>query len=231
MEMMAAQTRQTAMQLRKAKRRRQMLDIAASLFARHGYYQTSTKFLGKHGDFSEGSFFSYFHSKDGILRAIHHELWAAIYAVAKASVRRHETPIEQITDFCDSLVDVLIEHADYARVAALTIYPAPTDAEQQSQADELSRSKYFDRVRRLTMRWMMTIAKSMNATKPRAVADVVFHFGMGSVAECVCRYRLQQRDESRVRTNFSPHDIKFILKRVVVLLLQTSEPHRQGPNG
>ena len=230
MEMMAPQTRQTAMQLRKAKRRRQMLDVAAYLFASHGFYQTSTKALADYGEFSEGSFFSYFHNKDGILRAIHHELWVAIYTEAKLSVRQHETPKEQITDFCDRLVDVLIEHADYARVAALTIYPVPSDAERRTQVDELSRSKYFDRFRRLTMRWMMAIAKSMNATKPRAVADVVFHFGMGSVAECVCRYRLQQRDESRIRTNFSPDDIKSILKRVVVLLLQTSEPHKQGPN-
>ncbi|MBL8683333.1 MAG: TetR/AcrR family transcriptional regulator [Myxococcales bacterium] len=99
-------------------RRAQILDVAKSVFAEKGYHHAKIDDIVARARVARGTFYLYFGDKraifselvDGCVDAVN----AAIYAIDLA--RRDRSPIEQLTDNVDRVVQVFVNEPALARI-------------------------------------------------------------------------------------------------------------------
>ena len=73
-------------------RRREILDAAAGLFARHGYEGTSVRMIGAEVGLGAGALYHHIGSKEDLLADIHEEFVGAIVAELRAIVAADDEP-------------------------------------------------------------------------------------------------------------------------------------------
>jgi len=90
-------------------RRRQILEIAARLFARKGYRGTSMRDIGEEAGVLGGSLYHHIKSKDALFVELHNAALDAAAARIEAAVARHEGPWDRLEAACEALLDIQLD--------------------------------------------------------------------------------------------------------------------------
>lgn len=93
----------------KSDRRRQILEIAAQLFARKGYRGTSMRDIGEEAGVLGGSLYHHIKSKDALFVELHDAaLDAAAESIATA-IADHEKPWQKLEAACVALLEIQLD--------------------------------------------------------------------------------------------------------------------------
>lgn len=87
-------------------RKQQILDIAARLFARHGYRGTSIREIGEQAGILGGSLYHHIKSKDALFIELHNRALDRAEALIGAAVSRHDDPWERLEAACRALLEI-----------------------------------------------------------------------------------------------------------------------------
>ncbi|MEV5312223.1 TetR/AcrR family transcriptional regulator [Streptomyces sp. NPDC052610] len=144
-------------------RRRELLDIAAEVFAEQGYNATTVRRIADHAGMLAGSLYYHFDSKESmleeILRGFLNELWSGYDAVLAAGLGPRET--------LEALVTESFREIDRHR-AAVAIY--------QKENRQLAAQERFaflaESQRRFEKAWLATLERGVAAEVFRADLDV-----------------------------------------------------------
>jgi AcrR family transcriptional regulator len=90
-------------------RRRQILEIAARLFARKGYRGTSMRDIGEEAGVLGGSLYHHIKSKDALFVELHNAALDAAAARIEAAVARREGPWDRLEAACEALLDIQLD--------------------------------------------------------------------------------------------------------------------------
>ena len=118
----AAATRRSEKWLR---RREQIIDTSAKVFAVHGFHGTSTTELCDANGLGKGALYYYIGSKEELLAAIHDRVMDEVLAGAARVTEEGGTPSEQLTRLGNELLDVIARYLDHVWVF-LHEFPALT---------------------------------------------------------------------------------------------------------
>ncbi|MEC3948336.1 TetR/AcrR family transcriptional regulator [Sphingobium sp. HWE2-09] len=90
-------------------RRRQILAIAARLFARKGYRGTSMRDIGEEAGVLGGSLYHHIKSKDALFVELHNAALDAAAARIEAAVAQREHPWDRLEAACEALLDIQLD--------------------------------------------------------------------------------------------------------------------------
>ena len=116
------ETRRSAKWLR---RREQIIDTSAKVFAVHGFHGTSTTELCDANGLGKGALYYYIGSKEELLAAIHDRVMDEVLAGADRVAEAGGTPPEQLEQLGRELLDVIARYPDHVWVF-LHEFPALT---------------------------------------------------------------------------------------------------------
>lgn len=89
-----------------SERRRQILDIAAELFARKGYRGTSIRDIGDKAGVLGGSLYHHIKSKDALFVELHNEALNAASARIVAAMAAQSDPWERLRAACGTMLEI-----------------------------------------------------------------------------------------------------------------------------
>ncbi len=116
--------------------RTQLLDAAEEVFGRKGFHETTLKEVAELAEFSVGSVYSFFESKDDLFRAIFErrgdEFMDEMRSVLAAD--RAITPLEQLHELVDFVVLWFREHARFGRLYLRYSSAAMLSADREADA-------------------------------------------------------------------------------------------------
>lgn len=90
-------------------RRRQILEIAARLFARKGYRGTSMRDIGDEAGVLGGSLYHHIKSKDALFVELHNAALDAAAAQIAAALTPHRDPWARLEKACEALLDIQLD--------------------------------------------------------------------------------------------------------------------------
>jgi AcrR family transcriptional regulator len=169
-------------------RRRQILDAALTVFAEHGYHQTTVTDLVRAAGVARGTFYLYFDSK----QAIFHELLDGLLAELRASIVGVDTapgapPIpDQLTATLHRILQALAANRALCRILFREAIGLDDDVDRKMQA-------FYERLRAYIQASLengqrMGFVRELD-TRVAALA------GLGSVKEVVARTLVHGDDE------------------------------------
>ncbi len=88
-------------------RENQLLAIARTLFARHGYDRTSLRDISEAASITKAALYYYFPNKDALFERVVLESLQSLYDEVSAEVKRADTPTERIRAFLRASANVL----------------------------------------------------------------------------------------------------------------------------
>ena len=107
------------------RRRAEIIDRSARVFAARGYHGTSTVELCEANEIGKGALYYYIGSKEQLLVAIHDRVMDEVMAGADRVVDSKGSPLDQLTMLGDELLGVIARHPDHVWVF-LHEFPALT---------------------------------------------------------------------------------------------------------
>lgn len=90
-------------------RRRQIMEIAAQIFARKGYRGTSMRDIGEAAGVLGGSLYHHIKSKDALFVELHHAALDAAEAQIAAAIDCHDDPWVRLEAACATLLDIQLD--------------------------------------------------------------------------------------------------------------------------
>lgn len=87
-----------------------MLDAALTLFATHGYSETSVDELVREAGVTKGAFYYYFKSKDEVLELLHNQFLDYELDIARKVSHSEGTPTEKLHDLVGNLIRSIVQH-------------------------------------------------------------------------------------------------------------------------
>ncbi len=90
-------------------RRRAILEIAARLFARHGYRGTSIRDIGEQAGMLGGSLYHHIRSKDALFVELHNAALDAAEERIAAAVAREDDPWARLEAACVALLEIQLD--------------------------------------------------------------------------------------------------------------------------
>ena len=87
-------------------RRRQILEIAAQLFAKKGYRGTSMRDIGEQAGVLGGSLYHHIKSKEALFVELHNAALDAAESCIVQAIRAHDEPWARLTSACATLLDI-----------------------------------------------------------------------------------------------------------------------------
>jgi len=97
--------------------REQLLDAAEEIFGRKGYHETTLKEVAELAEFSVGSVYSFFHSKDDLFRQIFLRRGEEFMPELRAALAdEHGSPLERLHRLVDFQVRWFREHPHFGRL-------------------------------------------------------------------------------------------------------------------
>lgn len=90
-------------------RKRQILEIAAQLFARNGYLGTSMRDIGDHAGVLGGSLYHHIKSKDALFVELHNAALDTATARVRAAIDQHENPWSRLEAACAVLLEIQVD--------------------------------------------------------------------------------------------------------------------------
>ena len=99
-------------------RRREILDSAERLFAQKGFFKTSMAEIAQESEFSVGSLYQFFKSKDEIYVALMEEKFEEYMALVNCEVDQAKGVFEKIEALVSSKLQFFEKHRDFFRIYA-----------------------------------------------------------------------------------------------------------------
>ena len=90
-------------------RRRQIMEIAAQIFARKGYRGTSMRDIGEAAGVLGGSLYHHIKSKDALFVELHHAALDAAEEQIAAAIDCHDDPWVRLEAACATLLDIQLD--------------------------------------------------------------------------------------------------------------------------
>jgi AcrR family transcriptional regulator len=111
---------------RRLETREKLYRTAMELFAKRGYFETTTEDITEAADVGQGTFFNYFPTKSHVLLALSEKQLGKVHAAAEAA-EKAEVPVREIfRRFIHSIVEELAKSQALAR-SLLTIFVSEKD--------------------------------------------------------------------------------------------------------
>ena len=133
----------------KEQRREQILVVAASAIAEHGFHGMSMRKLAQATQRSLASFYNYFASKDEVLLALHTRAFDTLISTARQALAEAEDPVAQLYLFIANHVGYFIQHSEVMRVL---VQEASTLPPPQRRIVRELKEGYFDLAREVVQR-------------------------------------------------------------------------------
>jgi len=102
--------------LRSDNRVQELLDVAARLFAKHGYAATSMRDIALGVNMLPGSVYYHFASKEELLAAVYGAGVSHLERVTQAAVEKEAEPWARLEALCRAHLEVVLKDSDYAQV-------------------------------------------------------------------------------------------------------------------
>lgn len=184
--------------------RREMLGRAARLFAEKPFHRAHTSDLAAEGGFSEGSLFTYFGSKEGVLRALFQQFWREMYEQRANALKGVSDPAEQIRTTIRIAVSVFRANEHLFRATTTNCYP-------QEEEGEASLADYHAKYRKAVLRSFLRAAQAgilqHQHARPAVAAELAYHSLLGAVQQLLNQFYCQKHLEKR-RPAFQIDDIE-----------------------
>lgn len=121
--------------------RRQLLDAAEEVFSRKGFHETTLKEIAELAEFSVGSVYSFFESKDDLFKQIFVRRGEE-FMPAMADVLADETrdPLGQLHELVDFEIGFFRQHADFGRLYLR--YSSAVMQAADREIDQVMRERY-----------------------------------------------------------------------------------------
>lgn len=100
----------------KVDKRTQIMDASLKLFAEHGYLSTSVSQIAKEAGVAKGLIYSYFESKEEILRSITREGIDDIFSALGESANKTFVSDEEVVAVMDRIFDRVLERAEFYKL-------------------------------------------------------------------------------------------------------------------
>lgn len=97
-------------------RRREIVDVAAALFARQGYHATSLDDLCSATELKRGGLYHYIGSKEELLFQIHERFIVPLLEAAHEIERRDDPPAQTLRELAQVLMGVIADYNDQVTV-------------------------------------------------------------------------------------------------------------------
>jgi AcrR family transcriptional regulator len=111
---------------RRLETREKLYRTAMELFAKRGYFETTTEDITEAADVGQGTFFNYFPTKSHVLLALSEKQLGKVHAAAEAAERAETSVREVFGRFIHSIVEELAKSQALAR-SLLTIFVSEKD--------------------------------------------------------------------------------------------------------
>lgn len=187
--------------------RRAMLVHAASIFAKKDFHRTNTAELAVRGLFSEGRYYAHFGSKDGILRAIHHEFWREMYLRAKSGASKEDDPVKHVRAILDASIDAYQELDHHLRVTTVTCYPVGREHSPEAE--------YHVKYRRLVLHALLAATKNAGWKRPRVRAQMFFHHLLGAMQHLLHEHYCMKYLRGDAKQVFQLEDIRNEVSSII----------------
>ncbi len=116
-------------------RRRQILEIAAALFDRHGYHETSMQAIADRAGIRKPSLYHYFRSKDEILFTLHETLMTVVISRQEQRLAEGRVgPAEQLRAMMRDVIGLMESHPGHLRIFFESYRGLPPDARRSVAA-------------------------------------------------------------------------------------------------
>jgi AcrR family transcriptional regulator len=158
-----------------------MLAHAAGLFAAKGYANTLTSELGRASEFSEGRYFIYFGSKDGVLRSIFDDYWAQIHERVHTLEKTEPDPVQRIRRITRAAIEVYRDNEDVFRVVASHRYPSASGGLSPECA-------YMREFHSVALRAIEQATRQRTTRIARKTAEMIYHSLRGALEHLLNRY-------------------------------------------
>jgi len=125
--------------LRSDNRVQELLDVAARLFAKHGYAATSMRDIALGVNMLPGSVYYHFASKEELLAAVYGAGVSHLERVTQAAVEKEAEPWARLEALCRAHLEVVLKDSDYAQVL---IHVLPDDIPAVAERLRELRARY-----------------------------------------------------------------------------------------
>jgi AcrR family transcriptional regulator len=164
---------------RSRRRRDDLLIAARQVFEEHGYFETKVADIARLASASHGTFYTYFDSKDDVLRALVAELADDLYVAATQPVGHHATPFLTLQATIRQFM-----HAYRDRAAMLRILEQATSVSDEFLAVRLQIRDRFARGLEAVLR-----ARLARDPDPDGLDPALAAYALGGMAEDFARGR------------------------------------------
>lgn len=120
--------------------RHQLLDAAEEVFGRKGFHETTLKEIAEKADFSVGSVYSFFESKDDLFRQIFARRGAEYMPRMAAVLAVDEAPVRRLRHLVEFQIGFFREHPHFGRLYLR--YSSATFQSDERLSDQLVRANY-----------------------------------------------------------------------------------------
>jgi len=97
-------------------RRERILETAKQLFARKGFPQVTLDDIAQEIEFSKGTIYSHFHSKEEIYAQLLHDMLASLLALLKEAVQKAQSTIDGIKRCVEAYLKFYTDQHEYYRL-------------------------------------------------------------------------------------------------------------------
>ena len=113
-----------------------ILDRAAELFARLGFHRASIAELARECNYSKGSLYHYYSSKEAILFALLNQHLLELAELADEAISRSNNPVEQFRDFVAENMQLYVRKVHHHIVLNRDIRYLPDDLREKIRIQE-----------------------------------------------------------------------------------------------
>ena len=126
-----------------ARRREDILDAAATLFAKHGYSGTDTQFLAETLNIGKGTLYRYFPSKEELFLAVADRAMRKLRAAVDAAIVGVNEPLHRLRGGIHAYLTFFAEHPEFVELLI----------QERAQFKDRKKPTYFEHREANAARW------------------------------------------------------------------------------
>ncbi|WP_203338190.1 TetR/AcrR family transcriptional regulator [Nocardioides limicola] len=149
-------------------RREQVLRAGQAVFERESYYQVRVADIAQEAGVSHGTFYTYFTSKDDVLKALIDELVEVSFAASSKPVTPDTTPAQQLEETIARFMHTYRDNASMHRVLEQVVASNPDFMAYRRRI----RKRYIDRIEATIESWQSR-GTGEGALDPRHAAEAL----------------------------------------------------------
>ena len=158
------------------RRREQILETAAKLFAKHGYANADTQLLAEELGVGKGTIYRYFPSKEAVFLAAADRVMRMLCEQVDASVQEIEDPLDRIAVAIRSYLSFFAEHPEFVELLM----------QERAQFKDRKKPTYFEHREVYVERWRalyreLIAAGRVRGIPPEQITDVLGNLVYGTM--------------------------------------------------